>query len=56
MLARIDEVHRLVSAEASCREEMLQLLKAQHDIANRQADQLKAVNSWLSVLAAILIS
>ncbi|KAG7287105.1 hypothetical protein NEMBOFW57_006610 [Staphylotrichum longicolle] len=47
MLARIDEVQRLVSAEASCREEMLRLLKGQHDIANRQADQLKAVNDQL---------
>lgn len=49
MLARIDEVRRLVSAEASSREEMLRLLKGQHDIANRQADQLKAVNEQLVV-------
>ncbi len=47
MLARIDEVQCLASAEATCREEMLRLLKEQCDTSKRQADELKAVNDQL---------
>jgi hypothetical protein len=48
MLARIDEVQRLVSAEASSREEMLGLLQAQHDMASQQTHELRAVNGQLA--------
>ncbi|KAK4157476.1 hypothetical protein C8A00DRAFT_40188 [Chaetomidium leptoderma] len=54
MLARIDEVQCLVSAEATCREEMLRLLKQQHNMANRQAVELKAVKSQLESLASVV--
>jgi hypothetical protein len=47
MRARIDEVQRLVSAEASSREEMLRLLQAQHDMASQQTHELRAVNGQL---------
>ncbi len=47
MLARIDEVQRLASAEATCREEMLLLLKEQCHITNKQGNELKAVNDQL---------
>ena len=47
MLARINEVQRLVSAEASCREEMLELLKKQCDTANIQVDELRTVKGQL---------
>jgi hypothetical protein len=47
MLARIDEVQRLVSAEATCREDMLRLLNEQCHTSKRQADELKAVNDQL---------
>jgi hypothetical protein len=50
MLARIDEVQRLVSAEASGREEMLRLLKEQHAMADMQAHGLQAVNDQLSAV------
>ena len=47
MLARINEVEHLVSAEASSREEMLRLLQAQHDMASQHTHELKAVNGQL---------
>jgi hypothetical protein len=48
MRARIDEVQRLVSAEASSREEMLRLLQAQHDVASQHTHELRAVNGQLA--------
>ncbi|GAB1309964.1 hypothetical protein MFIFM68171_00174 [Madurella fahalii] len=47
MLARIDEVQRLVSAEATCRKEIIRLLKEQRNTVKRQADELGGIHDEL---------
>lgn len=47
MLARIDEVQRLVSAEANSQEEILRLLKEQSTMTSAQGVELRAVKEQL---------